>query len=50
VLEKAPEARDIPTAKGLKRVNPAHVLIWSLELKAGEEIKVQYVYQVYVRD
>jgi hypothetical protein len=38
------------TAKGLKQVNPKHVLTWELDLKAGEEQKLSYVYKVYVRN
>lgn len=49
LLETAPQARDIPTAKGLKRVNPSHVLVWEVELKPGQELKLTYSYQVYVR-
>ena len=37
------------TTKGLKKVNPKHVLSWGFELKAGEEQKLFYIYQVYIR-
>lgn len=50
VLETLPEATDIPTAKGLKRVNPRHMLVWECELKAGERKTLSYVYEVYVRN
>lgn len=50
VLEKTPDAKDIATAKGLKKVNPKHVLVWNLEIKPGEETKTEYIYQVYVRN
>lgn len=50
VLEKSPDAKDVATAKGLKRVNPKHILVWSLEVKGNEETKAKYVYQVYVRN
>lgn len=50
VLETAPQARDIPTAKGLKRVNPRHVLVWEIELKAGQSQTLSYTYEVYVRN
>ncbi|MBN2346293.1 MAG: hypothetical protein JXO51_07860 [Candidatus Aminicenantes bacterium] len=50
VLEMLPAARDIPTAKGLRQVNPKHVLTWEIELKPGAEVKLTYLYQVYIRD
>jgi hypothetical protein len=50
VLEKSHDAKDVATAKGLRRVNPKHVLVWNLEIKGGEETKAQYVYEVYVRN
>lgn len=37
------------TAKGLKKVNPKHVVTWEFELKAGGEQALLYVYQVYIR-
>jgi len=48
VLECVPEAKDIPSAKGLKWVNPRHVLVWEIELKAGQEQKMSYTYEVYI--
>jgi hypothetical protein len=50
VLSMSPKAKDIPTAKGLKRVNPRHILVWNIELKAGSEETVTYTYEVYVRN
>lgn len=50
VLELLPAARDIQTAKGLKQVNPKHALTWEIELKSGAEIKLTYIYHVYIRD
>jgi len=50
VIELLPKARDVQTAKGLKQVNPKHALTWEIELKAGAESKLTYVYQVYIRD
>ncbi len=50
VLEKKPEAKDVQTAKGLKQVNPKHLLTWQLEIKPGEEQKFSYSYQVYIRN
>lgn len=49
VLNSAPGAKDVMTAKGLKKVNATHTLTWSIELKTGEETKLTYSYQVYVR-
>ncbi|MCH8964880.1 MAG: DUF4139 domain-containing protein [Planctomycetes bacterium] len=50
VLETVPQAKDIPTAKGLKRVNPRHVLVWEIELKPGQKQTLSYTYEVYVRN
>lgn len=49
VLEKSGEAKDVPTARGLKQVNPKHVLTWTSTVKAGEELKITYSYQLYIR-
>ncbi|MFH1077504.1 MAG: hypothetical protein V1753_11875 [Pseudomonadota bacterium] len=49
VLDIAKGAKDIMTAKGLKKVNQKHVLTWAFDLKAGEEQTLFYVYQVYIR-
>ncbi len=49
VLEVSPDAKDEKTAKGLRQVNPKHVLTWEIELKPGEERKLSYKYQVYIR-
>jgi hypothetical protein len=50
VLESTPKSEDTKTAKGLKQVNPKHVLMWSIQMKPGEEQKVNYLYQVYIHD
>ena len=50
VLEMLPAAKDVQTAKGLKQVNPKHILTWEIELKSGAEMKLSYQYQVYIRD
>jgi hypothetical protein len=50
VLEILPVAKDVQTAKGLKQVNPKHILTWEIELKSGAELKLTYLYQVYIRD
>ncbi len=49
VQETTPAAKDIPTAKGLKRVNTRHRLIWRLPLKPGENRTITYTYAVYIR-
>ena len=49
VLSTETKAKDVPTAKGLKQVNTRHKLIWNIELKAGAEQTLTYIYDVYVR-
>jgi len=49
VLATDPQARDIPTAKGLKQVNPRHVLVWEIELESGRKKALSYTYEVYIR-
>jgi hypothetical protein len=49
VIEKSGDAKDVQTARGLKQVNPKHQLTWTLKLNAGEERKITYRYQLYVR-
>ena len=46
----SPEAKIVKTAKGLKQVNPVHRLTWEIELGSGEAMKVEYSYEVYVRN
>ena len=50
VLEVSPEAKDTPDAKGLKRVNPRHVLVWEIDLGPDEKKTLSYTYKVYVRN
>jgi hypothetical protein len=50
ILEMLPAGKDVKTAKGLKQVNPKHSLTWEIELKSGAELKLSYLYQVYIRD
>ena len=50
VLEYEPDAKDVPTAKGLKQINTRHVLTWQIELKPREERKLSYTYEVYIRN
>jgi hypothetical protein len=49
VLEKSGKPTDVQTARGLKQVNPKHQLTWTVNLPAGEEEKITYTYQLYVR-
>jgi hypothetical protein len=49
VLEKSHDAKDVQTARGLKQVNPKHSLTWATTVKAGEEVKITYSYQLYIR-
>jgi hypothetical protein len=50
VKEMSPEAKDIPTAKGLKKVNTRHDLVWEIALEPDEEKKLTYTYDVYIRN
>lgn len=50
VLEIIPQAKNTQTAKGLKMVSTRHVLMWEIELKPGQEQKLSYTYQVYIRN
>ena len=50
VVETAPEAKDIPTAKGLRRVNTRHRLVWDIEIEPGKDAALTYTYKVYVRN
>jgi hypothetical protein len=50
ILESTPKAKDVKTAKGLKQVNSNHILKWEIELSSGEEQKLSYQYQVYIRE
>ncbi len=49
VLDSSPTAKDVTTAKGLKQVNTKHVLTWEIELSPGDEKKLTYSLQLYVR-
>ena len=50
VFTTSPAAKDIPTAKGLKRVNPRHILVWDIKLEAGQKQTLGYTYEVYIRN
>lgn len=49
LLTMEPEGKDTKTAQGLRRVNPRHAVVWEVDVKSGEEKKVVYTYEVYVR-
>ena len=49
VLESSPQAKDVTTARGLRRVNTGHRLTWNIGLEPGEEKTLTYVYEVFVR-
>jgi hypothetical protein len=49
VLDKSDSPKDTQPARGLRQVNPKHVLTWTLELNPGQEQKITYSYQLYVR-
>jgi hypothetical protein len=44
-----PEAKREKLAKGLRRMNGLMKLTWTIELAAGAEKELSYVYEVYVR-
>jgi hypothetical protein len=50
ILQKPEDAKDLQTAKGLKQVNPRHVLSLEMKLKPNEERTSTYVYQVYIHN
>ncbi len=50
VLESQPKCKDVKTAKGLKQINPKHILTWELGLKSGVEQKIAYQYQLFIRN
>ncbi len=50
VLENAQKAKDVKTEKGLKQVNPKHLLTWEIELKSGEERVLTYKYKAFIRN
>jgi hypothetical protein len=49
VTSMQPEGKDTKTAQGLKKVNPKHVILWEVDVNSGEEKKIAYSYEVYVR-
>ena len=49
VLSTDPDAKDTATAKGLKQVNPRHVLTWEISAEPNKELILSYTYSVYVR-
>jgi hypothetical protein len=50
VIESTPKCSDVKTAKGLKQVNPKHILKWEVQLKSKGEETMSYQYKVYIRE
>ncbi len=48
-VESVPAAQDTATARGLRTVNPNHVLKWTVDLDPGEATTLTYTYAVYLR-
>ncbi|MFO8009066.1 MAG: DUF4139 domain-containing protein [Candidatus Brocadiia bacterium] len=49
VTSTDPDAEIETTARRLRRMNPSHVLTWTLELAPGQKREVTYSYRVLVR-
>lgn len=49
VLTMVPHAQDIPTAKGLKRVNQRHLLKWKFTMQPDKKQTLSYTYEVFIR-
>jgi len=49
VKQTTPEAKVERIARGLARMNPSHVLTWSLALQPGEQKELTYTYEVLIR-
>ncbi|MFH1707251.1 MAG: hypothetical protein ABIF71_04975 [Planctomycetota bacterium] len=47
---RIPDGKDITTAKGLRQVNPRHVITRELDLKPGDEQEITCTRQVYIRN
>ena len=45
----APEAEDLTLARGLKHVNPVHLLTWKIDLAPGEHREITYTYEPLIR-
>jgi len=50
IIKTSTKVKDVKTAKGLRQINPKHNLIWEVDLNAGKTMKLEYVYQFYVRN
>jgi hypothetical protein len=48
-VTQAGSAKVTKTAKGLKAVNPSGTLTWTPSLEPGTSLKMEYVYQLYIR-
>ncbi len=49
VLTMEPPGKDTKTAQGLRRTNPRHSIVWEIDIKPGEEKKIVYVFDLYIR-
>jgi hypothetical protein len=49
VKSTAPEAEDVTLARGLARMNPTHLLTWTLDLEPGDSEEIGYTYEVLIR-
>ena len=50
VKQTSPEAKVQRLSRGLRRMNPLHVLTWHLTLKPGEEKELAYTYVALIRN
>lgn len=50
VQQLAPAGKDVATPKGLRKVNPHHVLTWRIQLQAGQDQTLTYAYSVQIRN
>ena len=49
VESATPKAKDVTLARGLARMNPTHLLTWTLDLKPGDHREITYTYQALIR-
>jgi hypothetical protein len=49
VESATPKAKDVTLARGLARMNPTHLLTWTLDLKPGDHQEITYTYQALIR-
>lgn len=49
VQSATPEAEDVVLARGLARMNPTHLLTWTIQLKPGQHREITYAYEALIR-